>query len=84
MEIGVREFRANLSKCIDHVRRGEDIVLTERGIPVARIIPAAAKTPLERLVAAGVVRLPQKPKGAPPKPIRARGTVSDIVIEERR
>ena len=36
---GVREARQNLSKLLEEVRRGAEIVITERGRPVAKLGP---------------------------------------------
>ena len=36
---GVREARQNLSALIEKVRRGHEIVITDRGRPVARLVP---------------------------------------------
>lgn len=37
---GIREARQNLSELIDYVRKGHEIVITERGQQVARLVPA--------------------------------------------
>lgn len=36
---GVREVRQNLSALLEQVRRGREVVITDRGRPVARIVP---------------------------------------------
>jgi prevent-host-death family protein len=36
---GIREARQNLSELIDEVRKGREIVITDRGRPVARLAP---------------------------------------------
>ena len=36
---GVREARQNLSALLDEVRMGREVVITERGRPVARLVP---------------------------------------------
>jgi len=36
---GIREARQNLAGILEEVRRGREIVITDRGRPVARIIP---------------------------------------------
>ena len=41
--IGIREARINLSKLIRDVRNGMEIVITDRGSPVARLVPAEGK-----------------------------------------
>ena len=38
---GVREARQNLSALLDEVRKGREVVITERGRPVARLVPLA-------------------------------------------
>jgi prevent-host-death family protein len=40
--IGVRELRQNLSRYLDRVKAGEDLLVTERGRVVARLIPSGA------------------------------------------
>lgn len=43
---GIREARQNLSQLIDEVRRGRDVVITDRGRPVARLVgPPARSSP---------------------------------------
>ena len=37
---GVREARQNLSALLDEVKRGREIVITERGRPVAKLVAA--------------------------------------------
>lgn len=36
---GVREARQNLTELIDDVKKGREVVITERGRPVARLVP---------------------------------------------
>ena len=38
--VGIREARINLSKLIKDVRSGMEIIITDRGTPVARLVPA--------------------------------------------
>lgn len=37
---GIREARQNLSVLLEEVRKGREIVITDRGKPVARLVPA--------------------------------------------
>lgn len=39
-EIGAFEAKNTLSALLDQVERGEEIVITRRGKPVARLVPA--------------------------------------------
>jgi prevent-host-death family protein len=38
-EAGIREARQNLSALIEEVRKGYEITITDRGRPVARLVP---------------------------------------------
>ena len=38
-QAGIREARQNLSALIDEVRKGREITITDRGKPVARLVP---------------------------------------------
>jgi prevent-host-death family protein len=39
-EIGTVEARTHLSEILDEVARGEEVLITRRGMPVARLVPA--------------------------------------------
>ena len=85
MQVGIRELRADLSRYLKQVHDGEDIVVTDRGVPVARIVPMNGQRKIDRLIAAGLVEPAPKPwEGPPPRPVKAKGTVSDLVTEQRR
>lgn len=81
--IGIRELRDGLSKHIATVAAGATITVTDRGRPVARIVPVDQPTALERLIAEGVVQPPKKRRGPLPEPLPTAGTVSDLVAEQR-
>jgi len=38
-EAGIREARQNLSALIEEVRKGHEVTITDRGKPVARLVP---------------------------------------------
>jgi prevent-host-death family protein len=41
---GIREARQNLSALLDEVRKGHEITITDRGRPVARLVPPQPAT----------------------------------------
>lgn len=55
----VAELKAHLSRFLRRVKAGEEIVITERNVPVARIVPvlAAADDRLRALERQGLVRI---------------------------
>ena len=52
--VGLRALKANLSGLVARVRAGEELVVTDRGVPVARLVPIGVADPLESLIAAGL------------------------------
>lgn len=48
--VGVRELKQQVSAVLDRVKRGETVEITERGTPVALLVPLPAKGVVERLV----------------------------------
>jgi prevent-host-death family protein len=84
VEVGIRELRAHLSRYLDLVRKGEEIVVTDRGTPIARISAANGRSRIDELIAAGVIEpAPNKGPRKVPKPIKIKGGLSDLVDEQR-
>ena len=52
-EIGLFEAKNKLSELVDRAERGEEVVITRRGKPVARLVPMQAKRDVEKARAAG-------------------------------
>ena len=61
--VNIGELKNHLSGYLQIVRNGEEIVVRDRNVPVARILPFRHDEEWEReakLVAAGVLKLPEK------------------------
>lgn len=91
MSVGVRELKAHLSQYLARVRRGETVVVTDRGRPVARLTPAPPielPTRLQALVESGrlVYKGPPTALLAPPRCALSPGekSLSEYVREQRR
>ena len=85
MEVGVRELRSQLSDYLAHVREGHEVVVTERGTAVARIVPISGGRALDRAIADGLVSpAPQQGRSRPTRRTRGRRSVSELVVEQRR
>lgn len=85
MEAGVRELRDHLSRYLDVVRNGHEVTVTDHGKAVARLVPLDRPRPLDRLIAEGLAtpgRIAKRPRIS--RGIAAKGTVSDLVAEQRR
>ena len=89
----ISETKATLSALLDRVRAGEEVTITDRGKPVARIVPLAATDVdwderIERLERQGIITRPRKKLDldwflSRPLP-KSRESVLDALLEERR
>lgn len=86
MKIGIRQLRENLSEYLKQARAGATVVVTERGEPVARLVPPVGDLPVQRLIQAGVVLPPKRRKrrAADIKRVRPKGEISTLVRDQRR
>lgn len=84
MEVGVRALRDELSRHLDEVKDGHTVTVTERGRPIARIVPVTEQTTLERLRAEGRVTPARNRRQPLPPVVAADGSVSELVSEQRR
>ena len=86
VDVSVTELRAHLSDWLDRARAGGEVVITDRGIPVARLTAVDSAGALERLTAEGVIGKATAPRpvaAGRPRP-RPRRPVSDRVSDQRR
>ena len=86
------KLKASLSEYLARVKAGEEVIVTERGKPIAKIVPLSrdqAEVPahLLELARAGLIRLGSGkfPKGfwKMPHPADPTGAVLKALIEER-
>lgn len=92
MEVSIRDMKNRLSEYLRLARRGQDVVITDRGRPVARLVPVGPEVSEEADTVARTLALPWvrpgkggKPKGAK-HPIpwkRGQKLASDIVLVDR-
>lgn len=91
MKLGLREANQHFSKAIKAVRAGKEVVLTERGHPIAVIKPIKAgdvhEATLQAMADEGVITLPSR-KGPMPaprwRPVKVKGKpLSQTIIDDR-
>ena len=88
---GIKEVKNNLSRLLARVKAGEEILITERGSPVARIVKEnqgdkSIRAALGPLVQKGMIALPSRSlKKDRISAAEASGKpISEMVIEGRR
>lgn len=89
MQIGLREANQQFSRLVKTVRGGREVLLTERGRPLAVLRPIRSgdkvKAVIQRLEATGFLRPASKRAGLPAwraRPIRGRH-LSKTIRQER-
>ena len=91
MKLGLRQANQQFSKAIKAVRAGKEVVLTERGRPIAVIKPIkdadTQQAALQQMADEGLITLPSR-KGPMPaprwKPVKVKGKpLSQTIIEDR-
>ena len=91
MRMGLREANQSFSKAIKAVKAGKDVILTERGKPIAVIKPLGEEknvdAALRRLEAEGVLRRGSKSGKPMPvwrSPVRIKGRPIAHTIRDER
>lgn len=87
MDVAVTELRAHLGQWIDMAREGNEVVITDRGTPVARIVALDSTPIIDQLTAQGVISRPSRstrPVAGDRHRPRPKRPVADIVSEQRR
>ena len=91
MKLGLREANQRFSKAIKAVRAGKEVVLTDRGQPIAVIKPLKTKdaheVALQAMVDEGFLK-PASRKGPTPaprwRPVKVKGKpLAQTVIDDR-
>lgn len=84
MEVGVRELKQQLSKYLDEVERGAEVIVTDRGRPKARIVPIVDEGHLQRGIDEGWIRPALRPGPLDPRQRqRSERRIGDVLDEDR-
>jgi prevent-host-death family protein len=88
--VGIREARIDLSKILRRVKSGREVVITDRGHPIAKIVPLVSENlPLEervrRLEGQGLLRpISKKNRRLLPPPLPSPEGVAQNFLQEDR
>ena len=92
MDISIRDMKNHLSKYLKLVRAGKEVVITDRGKPVAQLTPIQSGAETEEEAVARINALPWVRPGEGGKPkglrkgvaLRGKGlTAAAIVLQDR-
>jgi len=93
--VTVADLKASLDSVLGRARRGETVVVTERGVPIAVVKPVKGRSArgtagtlqdrLNVLAAEGLVQLPTRKPSKRFRPVKVAGKpLSRQVLEDRR
>ena len=85
--VSIRELKSRLSHYLRLTRAGESVVITDRGVPIGRIVPVSQDLG-QRLAAMREAGLMQwsghkLPRRKPVVRIKGRKTVAQLLVEDR-
>jgi len=86
VEISVSELRKGLTTALAAAKDGEDVIITERGLPVARLTDVGSADLLARLEADGLITPPAESRAVPrlPQAEAAKDALSSLLGRMRR
>ena len=90
--VGVKELKDRLTQYLRYTKQGEEVIVTERGTPIALIQPiksadkaASLEAKLARLAAQGTVTLPTQKPLKRVRLVNVYGKpISKVIAEDRR
>lgn len=86
MDVAISELRAHLSDWLERAREGAEVVITDRGLPVASLVGLGTTATIERLTAEDVIGRPQqsqRPVASGRARPRPRRPLADRISEQR-
>jgi len=93
--VGIRELKQNASAVVARAARGEALLVTDRGRPVARLLPLERRGRLQEMIDAGQVIMPGRTMQdyigehspgstrVPPTPAGDSPTIAEVLDEMR-
>ncbi len=91
IHVKIKDLKNGLSSYLAMVKKGDELIVTERGNPIARIVRESVGNDSTRrkfhdLMEKGLITMPSKvPEKEDFEPIQTGGkTASNMVIEDRR
>jgi prevent-host-death family protein len=90
--VGVKQLKDRLTQYLRHTKQGEEVIVTERGTPIALIQPiksadraASLEAKLARLAAQGTVTLPTQKPLKRVRLVNVSGKpISKVIVGDRR
>ena len=83
MSVGIRDLKSNLSEYVARAAGGEEIVVTDRNRPVARLVPYVGASDIERGIEEGWVEAPRRTQLTAVERVRSPRSTLAVLDEDR-
>ena len=83
MTVGIRELKAKLSEFVSRAASGEQIVVTDRGRPVAQLVGLGSASTIERGIEEGWITPASRIRLGPAERFPAPRSIADVLDEDR-
>jgi prevent-host-death family protein len=77
-QVGVRELRDHLSRYLDGVKAGAEVVVTDHGHTIAYLVRRPRSARLAEMIATGRARAPLTYRRGGPEPVEFDGTDDEL------
>lgn len=83
LSVGIRELKAKLSEYVASVSEGGRVTVTDRGRPVAELVPISGPSQLDRGIETGWVDPPRRTSLREPLLFESRRSIADVLDDDR-
>ncbi len=83
MEVGIRELKAKLSEYLGRAAGGEEVVVTDRGTPIVRLLPYEVSPTIQRGIEEGWIEAPKRTGFTQGPRYRSERSVLEVLREDR-
>ena len=83
MTVGIRELKAKLSEYVRRAANGEQIVISDRGRPVAHLVGLGSVSTIERGIEEGWITPASRTRLEPVKRFSAPSSTVEVLDEDR-
>lgn len=83
MPVGIRELKSHLSEYVSRAARGEEVIVTDRNRPVARLVPYTEASNIDLGIEEGWIEAPRRTKLGEISRASAEQSTLDVLDDDR-
>lgn len=83
MDVGIRELKAKLSDYVSLAAEGETVIVTDRGAPVARLVPLSEEDTIARGIDGGWIEPARRVGLSSVRRVAASRSVMELLDRDR-